>query len=45
LSLLPAIGMQGWLRFYTFIFWISPNLAKYTYGLLPLAQHCKIGEK
>jgi hypothetical protein len=28
--------VKGCFRFGTFIFWISPNLAKYTYGLLPL---------
>jgi hypothetical protein len=27
----------------TVIFWISPNLAKYIYGWLPLKQHDKIG--
>ncbi len=30
--------MKGYLRLYTFIFWISPNLAKYSHGLSPLKQ-------
>jgi hypothetical protein len=28
-----AYNMKGCLRFYIFIFWISPNLATYVYGL------------
>jgi hypothetical protein len=31
-----AYNVKGCFTFDTFIFWISPNLAKYTYGLLPL---------
>jgi hypothetical protein len=34
--------MKGCLRFYSFIFWISSNSAKYTYGLSPLEQQRKI---
>jgi hypothetical protein len=34
--------MKGCLRFYIFIFWISPNLAKYTFRILTFEQHCKI---
>jgi hypothetical protein len=30
--------MKGYLRLYTFIFWILPNLAKYSHGLSPLKQ-------
>ncbi len=30
---------------YFFIFCVSPNLAKFFYGLLPLEQPHKIGEK
>jgi len=37
--------MKGCLRFSTFIFSIFSNLAKYTYGLLPLKQPQKIGKK
>ncbi len=40
-----AYNMKVHLRFYTFIFWISPNLAKYTYGLSPLEQHHKIEDE
>jgi hypothetical protein len=40
-----AYNMQGCLRFYTFMFLISPDLAKLTYGLLPLEQHHKIEKK
>jgi hypothetical protein len=40
-----AYNIKGCLRFYTFIFWISPNLAKYTYGWLSLEQQHKIGGK
>jgi hypothetical protein len=36
---------KGVAVFYTFIFWISPNLAKYTCGLSPLEQHHKIDLK
>jgi hypothetical protein len=34
--------MKGCLRSSTFIFWISPNIAKYTYGQLPFEQHHRI---
>jgi hypothetical protein len=34
--------MEGYLRFSIFIFLISLNLAKFTYGLLPLEQYHKI---
>ncbi len=34
--------MMGCFRCYIFIFRISPNLANYTYGLLPLEQHPEI---
>jgi hypothetical protein len=37
--------MKRSLRFSTFLFLISPNLAKYTYGWLPLEQHLKIEKK
>jgi hypothetical protein len=37
-----AYNMKVHLIFYIFIFWISPNFAKYTYGLSPLEQHHKI---
>jgi hypothetical protein len=37
-----AYNMKRHPRFYIFIFWLLPNLAKYTYGLLPLEQHYKI---
>jgi len=37
-----ACNMKGCLRFYTFMFWILPNLAKYIHGLSPLEQHHKI---
>jgi len=37
--------MKGCFKFYTFIFWISPNLVKYTYRLLSLEQHHKIERK
>jgi hypothetical protein len=37
--------MKGCLRFSTFIFSILSNLAKYTYGLLPLKQPQKIEKK
>ncbi len=40
-----AYKLKGCLRFHTIIFWISPNLAKYTYALLPLEQHHKIERK
>jgi hypothetical protein len=40
-----AYNMKGCLRFSTFIFWISPNLSKYTYGLSPLEQHQKFERK
>jgi hypothetical protein len=40
-----AYNMKGCLRFYTFIFWISPNLAKYTFGIFTFEQHCKIEKK
>jgi hypothetical protein len=41
-----AYNVKGCFRFDTFIFWISPNLAKYTYGLLlPLEQHHQIFKK
>ncbi len=40
-----AYNLKGCLRFHTIIFWISPNLAKYTYGLLPLEQHHEIEGK
>jgi hypothetical protein len=36
---------EGGLRLSTFIFWIFPNLVKYTYRWLPLEQHHKIGKK
>jgi len=39
-----AYNTKGCLRFFSFIFWISPNLAKYTYGWLSLEQHHKIGK-
>ncbi len=35
-------GTRGAWDFSTFIFWISPNLAKYSYGWSPLEQHHKI---
>jgi hypothetical protein len=38
---LPAIWKHA-KDFLTFIIWISSNLAKYTYGPLPLEQHHKI---
>jgi hypothetical protein len=38
-------NMKEGLRFSTFIFWISPKLAKHTYGWLPLEQHHKIEKK
>ncbi len=41
---LPTI-LKGCLRFHTNIFWISPNLATYTYALLPLEQHHEIQRK
>ncbi len=34
--------MKWCFRFYSFIFWISSNSAKYTYGLSPLEQQRKI---
>jgi hypothetical protein len=34
--------MKGCLRFFIFIFWVLPNLVKYTYGWSPLKQHHKI---
>jgi hypothetical protein len=37
--------MIGCLRFSAFVFWILPNLAKYTYGWSPLEQHHKILKK
>jgi hypothetical protein len=40
-----ASNMKGCFKFYTFIFWISPNLVKYTYRLLSLEQHHKIERK
>jgi hypothetical protein len=40
-----AYNMKECLRFYSFIFRISPKLAKYIYGLLPLEQHHKIEKK
>jgi len=33
------------IRFFIFILWVSPNLAKCTYGWLPLEQHHKITGK
>jgi len=36
-----AYKMKGYLKLSTFIFWILPNLAKYTYRSLPLEQHQK----
>jgi hypothetical protein len=36
---------EGVLMISTFIFQISPNFIKYTYGWLPLEQHHKIEEK
>jgi hypothetical protein len=41
---LLTINMKGCLRFFTFIFGILPNLAKfYTYQQFPLHQHHKVG--
>jgi hypothetical protein len=40
-----AYNMKCCLKFYIFIFWISPNLAKYTFGILTFEQHCKIEKK
>jgi hypothetical protein len=37
-----SYNIKAWLRFSTFIFWISPNLAKYIYGWLPIEQYHKI---
>jgi hypothetical protein len=39
-----AYNMKGYLRFSTFIFWISPNLAMYTYGMIPTASDTAITE-
>jgi len=38
-------NMKGCLRFYTFIFLILLNLAKFTYGLSPIEQHHEVGKK
>jgi hypothetical protein len=35
----------AYFRFSNFIFWISPNLVKYSYGWSPLEQHHKIQMK
>ncbi len=37
-----AYNMKGCLRYSIFIFWISPNIPKYTYGQLPFEQHYRI---
>ncbi len=36
-----AYSMKGCFSFSTFLFWISPNLAKYTYTPSPPEQHHK----
>jgi hypothetical protein len=43
-SKIPVItyNMKGCLRFSIFIFWILPNLSKYTYGWSSLDEHHKI---
>jgi len=40
-----AYNMKGCLRFSTFMFWIVPDLVKYTYGWSSLEQYLKIGKK
>jgi hypothetical protein len=35
-------NLKGGLRFSTFIFWVSPKLAKHIYGWLLVEQHHKI---
>jgi hypothetical protein len=40
-----AYNMKGYLRFSIFIFWVSTNLAKYTYEWSALEQHYKIEKK
>jgi hypothetical protein len=40
-----AYNMKKCSGFSTVIFVISPNLAKHTYGCLPLQQHHKTGKK
>jgi hypothetical protein len=37
-----CLQYEGCLRFFTFIFWIFPNLAKGSYRWLPFKQHHKI---
>jgi hypothetical protein len=40
-----AYNIKEYLKFPSFIFWILPNLAKYTSGRLPIKQHHKIEKR
>jgi hypothetical protein len=37
-----AFNIKEYLKFPSFIFWILPNLAKYTYGRLPISNITKL---